>query len=262
MTLESLIDRELMKELKNYKKCLRLMRIIERDEEVYGLLEQANKVMVVRMGFNDHGRVHSKIVALNALKIYSILEKKKIFGNIILEEIGNAEDVRMALLLGAYVHDIGNSVSRDDHEILGVILARSIITRMLRRADPDADIAKIARIRAIIIEEILCHLGKYRSTCLESKIVATADGTDMTKGRARIPYKLAKPDIHKFSALAIEKVSICEGKKKPVRIVVEMNDTTGIFQVEEQLLQKIRDVGFRDYVEIVAKVKGRKEIEY
>ena len=262
MTLESLIDRELIKELKKYKKCLRLLRIIERDEEVYGLLEQANKVMVVRMGFNDHGRVHSKIVALNALKIYSILEKRKIFGNIILEEIGNSEDVRMALLLGAYVHDIGNSVSRDDHEIIGVILARSIITRMLNRADPEADTGKIARMRSIIIEGILCHLGKYRSTGLESKIIATADGTDMTKGRARIPYKLAKPDIHKFSALAIEKVSVVEGEEKPIRIIVEMNDTTGIFQVEEQVLQKTRDVDFRDYVEILVKIKGRKDITY
>jgi hypothetical protein len=262
MTSETSTDIELKEELKRYKKCLRLLRILENDEEIYNLLEQANKVMVVRMGFNDHGRVHSKIVTLNALKIYSILEKKNILGNIILEEIGNAEDVRMALLIGAYIHDIGNSVSRDDHEILGVTLARSIITRILRRADPDASIGKITRMRSIIIEEILCHLGKYRSTSLESKIVATADGTDMTKGRARIPYRLAKPDIHKFSALAIEKVTVMEGEKKPVRIIVEMEDTTGIFQVEEQVLQKIRDVDFKDYVEILVKIKGRKEIMY
>jgi len=262
MTSENSVDKELTQELKKYKKCLRLLNILEKDEEVYHLLEQANKVMVVRMGFNDHGRVHSKIVALNALKIYSILEKKKIFGNIILEEIGDAEDVRMALLIGSYIHDFGNSVSRDDHEIIGVILAHDIITRILRRADPNATIGKIARMRSIIIEEILCHLGKYRSTSLESKIVATADGTDMTKGRARIPYKLAKPDIHKFSALAIENVFICEGKKKPVRIIVKMNDTTGIFQIEEQLLQKTSDVDFRDYIEVIARIKGRKEIEY
>jgi metal-dependent HD superfamily phosphatase/phosphodiesterase len=262
MTHEGYIDKELKEELKKYKKCSNLLRILEEDEEVYHLLEQANKVMVVRMGFNDHGRVHAKIVALNALKIYSILEKKNILGNIILEEIGNSEDVRMALLLGAYVHDFGNSISRDDHEILGVILAHSIITRILRTVDPNANLGKIARMRSIIFEEILCHLGKYRSTSLESKIVATADGTDMTKGRARIPYKLSKPDIHKFSALAIESVSVIEGKDKPVRIVVEMNDTTGIFQIEEQILQKIRDVNFKDYIEVIVRIKGRKEIKY
>jgi hypothetical protein len=262
MTFEISIDKELIEELKKYKKCLNLIKILDKDKEVSGLLEQANKVMVVRMGFNDHGKVHSKIVASNTLKIYSILEKKNIFGNIILEEIGNAEDVRMALLLGAYLHDAGNSVSRDDHEILGVILAKDIIARILKRADPSADMGKIARMRSIIIEEILCHLGKYRSTCLESKIVATADGTDITEGRARIPYKLSKPDIHKLSALAIENVTIAEGQEKPVRIIVDMNDTTGIFQVEEQLLQKIEDVDFRDYVEIVAKIKGRKDIKY
>src|SRR6266852_3849774 len=32
-----------------------------------------------------------------------------------------------------------------------------------------------------------------------SKDHRTADGTDMTKGRARIPAKTSKPDIHQFS---------------------------------------------------------------
>jgi metal-dependent HD superfamily phosphatase/phosphodiesterase len=41
-----------------------------------------------------------------------------------------------------------------------------------------------------------------------------------------------------------------------------MNDTTGIFQIEEQILQKIRDVNFKDYVEVIVRIKGRKEIKY
>jgi hypothetical protein len=152
-------------------------------------------------------------------------------------------------------------VSRDEHEILGAIASHSIITRILNEVY-DGDIDKIVRMRSIILEEIISHLGKYKSTSLESKIIAAADGTDMTKGRARIPYKIAKPDIHTFSAMAIEKVEITKGKKKPVKILVEMENTAGIFQVEEQLLQKIKDVDFEKYVEITAKLRDGHEIKY
>jgi hypothetical protein len=262
MTLEIAVDRDLKNLLRKYKKCLRLLQILENDEEVYELLEQANKVSVVRMGFNDHGRVHAKIVALASLKIYDLLEKNKIYGHIILEKIGNSEDVRVALLLGSYIHDIGISISRKEHEMLGVVLARGIITEILLKLDRNYSAGQIAKMRSIILEEILCHLGRYTSSSLESKIVATADGTDMTRGRARIPYQIAKPDIHKFSALAIEKVSIEAGDIKPVKITANMNDTTGIFQIELQLLQKIHDVGFTDYIEVVAKIKDGREIKY
>jgi metal-dependent HD superfamily phosphatase/phosphodiesterase len=260
MVLESEVDEKIKEEIKDFAKCSKLWDIISKDEEIFNILEQANKVSIVRMGFNDHGRVHAKIVLLNALKIYKILESKGINGNIITDGIGDSEDVRVALMLAAYLHDIGMSVSRKSHDIIGAILAKDIVTRVLNNIYND--IGKIARIRSLIFECILCHLGEYTSTSLESKIIATADGTDMTKGRARIPYKISKPDIHKFSALSIENVEIKEGVKKPIRIIAEMNDTTGIFQIEAQLMQKIRDVGFSDYVEIVAKIKDGREFSY
>ena len=136
-----------------------------------------------------------------------------------------------------------------------------MMTRFLQAVYKD-NLEKIVRIRAIVMECVLCHLGSYTSTSIESKIIATADGTDMTKGRARVPYKISKPDIHKFSALSIERVEIIKGQKKPVRIVVEMNDTTGIFQIEIQLMQKIRDVGFTDFIEIEAKIKDGRDYSY
>jgi len=83
----------------------------------------------------------------------------------------------------------------------------------------------------------------------------------MTKGRARIPNEISKPDIHQFSALAIERVIIGRGEKKPVRIEIQMNNATGVFQIEQQLLQKIMDVGFQEYVEIIGKL-GKEELKY
>ncbi len=260
MVLESDIDRQLSKELKNHPKGQISLDLLLQDVEVTGLLEQANIVSITRMGFNDHGRVHAKVVALNTLRIYLLLQSQGIPSNIIREEIGDLDDTIVSLLLGSYLHDIGNSVSRESHDLLGVLLAREILKRILPKLYTEP--AKISHLTPVILEEILCHLGAYKATSLEAKIVATADGTDMAEGRARIPYRIAKPDIHKFSALAIQRVDISKGDKKPVRITVQMNDTAGIFQIEQQLIRKITDVGFDEYVEILAKIADGREVPY
>lgn len=260
MVLESDIDRQLSKELRNHAKGQAVLDFLLSDVEVTALLEQANIVSITRMGFNDHGRVHAKVVALNTLRIYLLLQSKDIPSNIIREENGDIDDTIAALLAGSYLHDIGNSVSRESHDLIGFILARDILNRVLPRIYTNPE--RIAHLTPYILEEILCHLGAYKATSLEAKIVATADGTDMAEGRARIPYRIAKPDIHKFSALAIQRVDISKGEKKPVRITVQMNDTAGIFQIEKQLLQKISDVGFDEYVEILAKMADGREVPY
>lgn len=240
----------------NLKKMLRILR---RDEEIGSCLEQANKVSIVRLGYNDHGEVHSKIVALNALRMLDILEKRGVKGNIITEEIGNSEDVRMALLVGAYLHDIGCSIAREGHELTGMILARHIVKRILKNFYNEK---KLNRISCIILESILCHMGNYKATTLEAKIVEAADGTDLTKGRARIPFHIGKADIHKFSALAIEKVKISPGKGKPLAIEILMGNPAGVFQAEATLVKKIKDANFENFVEIVAKIKGEKEVRF
>ncbi|HLC59377.1 MAG TPA: phosphohydrolase [archaeon] len=261
MVVENKLDEDVVSEIKGFPKCKKLWDIMEKDPELSDTLEQANKISIGRMGYNDHGRIHAKVTLLNSLKIYGILEKNGTKGNVIIDEIGDSEDVRIALMIGAYLHDTGMSISRKSHDILGVIVSKDMMTRFLQAVYKD-NLEKIVRIRAIVMECVLCHLGSYTSTSIESKIIATADGTDMTKGRARVPYKISKPDIHKFSALSIERVEIIKGQKKPVRIVVEMNDTTGIFQIEIQLMQKIRDVGFTDFIEIEAKIKDGRDYSY
>jgi len=260
MVFEAEIDRELSSILKSQRKARDAYNILSQDVEVSGLLEQANTVSISRMGYNDHGRVHAKIVALNSVKIRNLLHDHNPAPNIIREGIGDEEDAVMSVLIGAYLHDIGMSVSRDSHDFLGVILAKDIVTRTLSHVIREEQ--KIARLKPVIFEEILCHLGRYRATSLEAKIVATSDGTDMTKGRARIPYKTTTPDIHQFSALAVENVEISKGERKPIRITVKMNDTAGVFQIEHQLVQKITDVGFEDHVEIVGNLKDGRQVTY
>lgn len=255
---EKEIEDELYQKLEKWEKAKKALEILEKDAQVNALTEMANVVTMFRSSMNDHGKMHSKIVSLNAIKIYEILKSKNISGNLEKEGLASEDEERAALLIGAYLHDIGNSISRDNHELLSVILAKPIVEDILSKIG----IRNPNKVESTILEEILCHMGNYSSSALESKIVACADGTDMTKGRARIPYKTGKMDIHSFSATAINEVNILPGEKKPVKIKIEMDDSAGIFQIEEILNKKIKNVGFEQYVEVIAIVKNEKEVRY
>jgi metal-dependent HD superfamily phosphatase/phosphodiesterase len=234
--------------------------LIRNDEEVNFLYEQANKLSILRLGYNDHGIVHAKIVSYNALRILNILLEEKIVPNVVSEGIGNEEDSKVAVLMGAFLHDIGLCIARENHELLGAIVAKPIIERTLEKIYGKTE--KLFRLLPIILEGITCHMGNYQATSLEAKIVEVADGTDISKGRARIPFHIGKPDIHKFSALAIEKIDILKGEKKPLRFEIFMENPAGIFQTEEILIKKIKDAKFEDKVEIVAIIGKEKEVRY
>ncbi len=83
-----------------------------------------------------------------------------------------------------------------------------------------------------------------------------ADALDMAEGRTRIPFQAGKVDIHSVSALAIERVSIEEGKDKPIRISVHMNNAAGIFQVDELFKDKLEGSGLESYIEVEASTEG------
>ena len=99
---------------------------------------------------------------------------------------------------------------------------------------------------------------------MEAGVVKIADGTDMAEGRARIPYKLGKLDMHAVSAISVKQVLIDKGEDVPVRIDIVMNDYAGLFQVEEVLKPKILSSGLADYIEVYIRVgeKVQKIVPY
>lgn len=236
-----------------------IARSLIEDKEAKAYLDRANALAILRLGYNDHGEMHAKITAANALKILGVLEGKGIKPTILTEGVGGSQDARIAVLFGAYLHDIGCAISRDGHELNGIQLAKPIVERILTKL---YDWKKLHDICCFIYEAILCHMGNYEATSLEARIVEVADGTDVTKERARIPFHIGRKDIHKFSALAIEEVSILEGEGKPIRIELRMENPAGMFQAEEIMLKKIRDAKLEHLVELVARIKGEKEIRY
>lgn len=246
---------------------LAIAEILISDTEIQSIQDYANAVSIVRLGFNDHGPVHARKVALNSMKMLRLLYSAGIKTSLENEETGTFIDSMSAVLLASFLHDTGMTVGRHDHELYSSILALPIITRILETVLPASEnLSRLVVIRSLALEGIIGHMGTRKIHSLESGIVLIADGCDMTKGRARIPMHLnTEPkagDIHKYSANSIESVALIPGNKKPVRIEVRMSAQVGFFQIEEVLLQKIYASPAKQYVELLAGVDGEDMKQY
>lgn len=250
------IEREIASYLEGSEKLMGVFKRLREDPRIKGLLDMSNIVLVHRLKYNDHGLTHAMITTRNSLKILDILGPEIV----VTENWRDFEDSKLIVMVASFLHDIGNAVHREEHELLSVTLARPLVEEILR--DYYGDPAKEVKIASMILEAIMCHMGRFEPTSIEAGVVATADGCDMEKERARIPFQLGRHDIHKFSALAVEEVRISRGEEKPLRITVGMRDPSGTFQVEEILLKKIRGVRFEGFVEVYAEIAGLERIRF
>jgi len=236
-----------------------------RDPELRELQEYANIVSIRRLGYNDHGPVHMRQVAFNAIRMLALLRDADIRTNVEQEESGVYDDSLCAVFMAALLHDIGMCVGRDGHERISCMLAIPIIDRTLEAVFPD-DLHRRVVIRSVALEGISGHMGTQRIHSLEAGVILAADGCDMTKGRARIPLILnTSPrigDIHKYSANSIERVEIGKGEHKPIRISVEMSGDVGFFQIEEVLIPKLDSSPVKLHVELLAGVTGQTPKQY
>ena len=233
----------------------RMYELLEGDKEVQGYLKMSNVMAVDRLLYNDHGPVHSRISAGSALLIFSILAKH-VEPTTMRSGPCDMEGAKIVVLCGSYLHDIGNSVHRADHELHGCYLASPILDRLLHEVYPDEpDVA--LRMRCEILHCIYSHDEDVQCLSVEAGAAKVADGTDMAQGRARIPYKMGKTDIHSLSALSIKRVEIDEGDEKPVRIRVYMDNPSGVYQVQDVLGRKIKTSGIEKWVEVAAIEQGK-----
>jgi metal-dependent HD superfamily phosphatase/phosphodiesterase len=232
-------------------------RILLGDDEVQALQEYGNTVSIKRLFYNDHGPVHMRTVALNALIMMGLLREAGIPTSLEKEECGSFEDSLAAVILASGLHDVGMSVGRQDHELHSAYLSYPIMDRILSQVYAGS-IQQRVTIRSLAIEGISGHMGGRAIYSLEAGVILVADGCDMQKGRARIPMALADHpkvgDIHKYSANSIEEVRIDRGAEKPIRIEVSMSSEVGLFQVEEVLLGKIAASTAKTYIELYAQV--------
>ena len=235
-----------------YPKVLRVYEALSADPRVRANWEMANYLAIAKLNYNDHGPIHARVTASYLAQIMALLIEAKAPFDVVESGAGDIEDAFAVGMAGILLHDIGNSMSRSSHEILGVMMAREVLERILPPLYPDPE--KLQLIENFILSCVQCHDMNPPPVYLEGGIVAVADGCDMSKGRARMPFDLGKIDIHAVSALSIEEVDIIRGGSLPVEIHVEMSNSAGIFQVEEILVKKLVATPLKAYVTVMANV--------
>jgi metal-dependent HD superfamily phosphatase/phosphodiesterase len=228
-------------------------------EKLLGVIQNyANIVSIQRLGYNDHGPVHARIVTLNALRIFDLLMAGGVQPSLVQEEVATLEDARVAVVLSAFLHDLGMSVCRDDHERHSLFIADPFLMRILAEVYPDSGTQYM--LRSLVAEGIVGHMAHYRVHSVEAGIIMVADGADCTAGRSFVPNLIPRNpmigDIHRFSATAIERVDIRAGRRRPVRIDVTMTSSAGLFQVEEVLMGKAKASPIFNHLEIAAHLDG------
>jgi metal-dependent HD superfamily phosphatase/phosphodiesterase len=265
---ELALDTRILEKIKSLNlsgKTAQLAELLLKDDEVQAMQEYANTVSIVRLKYNDHGPVHMRTVALNALIMMDLLRQAKVKTSLENEEAGDFEDSLSAVFCGAFFHDMGMGVGRQDHELHSIYMAYPTLTRILAEVY-SRNIQKQVMIRSMVMETIAGHMGTRSIHSLEAGIVQVADGCDMKKGRARIPLAIAggprMGDIHQYSAHAIDELTIEAGKEKPISICVGMSSEVGLFQVEEVLLNKIASGTAKSYIELYAILNGGEPKRY
>ena len=236
-----------------------LQQVVDRinaNAELHQLWRCVNINAVDRSGISDHGEVHIRIVANIALRIARLLTDGGVEMGVVEHYDLSNDDAEVIVVLAACLHDLGISIHRRHHEEYSLFLAHAMLGDLLLGAyDP---------VQAVIItSEVLHAIAAHRSeeTCLtiEAGILKVADALDMTKGRSRIPFEAGAINIHSTSAAAIEQVEIMRGQARPVLIEITMNNSSGVFQLDELLKPKLQNSSIASYVEIVARIEAESE---
>ena len=209
-----------------------------------------------RLGMSDHSWVHMQIVLNIALRLSRLLDKGGVEPAMVVDHGMKQRDAEVVIAGGALLHDIGMSIHRADHEAYSLFLAREALPGLLEDIydEPERSI-----VTAEILHAIIGHRRRGQPYTVEAGIVRVADALDMAEGRTRIPLEAGQEGIHSISAAAIDQVHISAGETRAVRIEIELNNSAGIFQVDDLLATKIRDTPLAPHIEVLAEVKGESE---
>jgi metal-dependent HD superfamily phosphatase/phosphodiesterase len=239
----------------------------ERNAKLGALLEAVNadlqlkawwyqqQVNAERLQMSDHSWIHVQKVMNIALRLLRLLSRRGVEPDVCRHGF-TAKDAEVVIAAAALLHDTGMSIHRTDHEAYSLFLAARKLDYLLEEAyeEPARSILASETLHAII-----GHRRRGDPLTLEAGIVRVADALDMEGGRSRVPFEANRPNIHSLSAAAIDDVRIDEGEDRAIRIEIDMNNSAGIFQVDELLATKLRGSGLEDHVEVTARIEAEHE---
>ena len=237
------------------RKLTRLLAVVNANVKLKALWH-AQQMTAQRLGMSDHSWVHLQIVLNSALRIFRLLHRAGVPSSIETDYLMKAADAEVVIAGGCLLHDIGMSIHRVDHESFSLFLAADLLDDLLADVYDDPQRTIVA---SEILHAIIGHRKGGRPLTLEAGVVRVADALDMEHGRSRVSLETHLPNIHSLSAAAIDEVRIVPGEQRAIRVEVEMNNSAGVFQVDDLLATKLRGSGLEDYIEVIARIDAEHE---
>jgi metal-dependent HD superfamily phosphatase/phosphodiesterase len=232
-----------------------LLEAVNADEEVRTWWYMA-QVTSERLEMSDHSWVHVQIVLNVALRLLRLLARSDVAPAMVVDHGMRNRDAEVVVGAGALLHDVGLSIHRSDHETYSLFLAERKLRDLL------ADVYEEPQRTVVVSEALHAIIGHRRRGVpytLEAGVVRVADALDMAQGRSRIPFEAGRIGIHSLSAAAVDEVDISAGTDRPIRLEIKLNNSAGIYQVDDLLATKIRGTPLEPHVEVVAEVEGETE---
>jgi uncharacterized protein len=252
---EAIAEAKVRAPTRGNRKLESFLAAVNEDEQVRVWWYMA-QVHAERLGMSDHSWVHTQIVLNIALRLLRLLVKAGVEPAVVADHGMSARDAEVVVAGGALLHDVGMSIHRADHEAYSLFLANGALDRLLGDSyrEPERSI-----VVAEILHAIIGHRRRGEPYTLEAGVVRVADALDMAQGRTRLPLQAGQEGIHSISSAAIDEVRIEAGAERPVRIEIELNNSAGIFQVDDLLATKIRGTPLEGRIEVVARIEGETE---
>jgi metal-dependent HD superfamily phosphatase/phosphodiesterase len=237
------------------RKLESFLAAVNEDDQVRAWWYMA-QVHAERLGMSDHSWVHTQIVLNISLRLLRLLVKGGVEPAVVADHGMSTRDAEVVVAGGALLHDVGMSIHRADHEAYSLFLANGALERLLSSSYKEPQRTIVA---SEILHAIIGHRRRGEPYTVEAGVVRVADALDMAQGRTRIPIEAGQEGIHSISAAAVDEVRIEAGEERPVRIEIELNNSAGIFQVDDLLATKIRGTPLEGRVEVVAEIEGESE---
>ena len=174
---------------------------IRPNEGIKLLIEKGNDT-VKELGYTEHSKKHAAKTAETAGRI--------------LKELGYGKHKIELAKIAGYMHDIGNSINRQDHAHSGAILAYQILK------DTDLPLKDI-----LVITTAVGHHDEATGTAVDgvSAALILADKTDVRRNRVQNRNK-ATFDIHdRVNYAALSSRLIIDKEKRMIQMELELDDS-------------------------------------
>ena len=214
------------------------------------------QVFATRLAMSDHSWVHIQIVLNIALRLFRLLHRRGVEPAMVTDHLMRDRDAEVVIAAACLFHDSGMSIHRTDHEAYSLFLAAQALPDLLADVYSEPERSVIA---AESLHAIIGHRRRGDPITIEAGIVRVADALDLAHGRSRVPFETGRPNIHSLSAAAIDGVEIKQGEERAVTIEITMNNSSGIFQVDELLATKLRGSGIEEHLEVIARIEAEHE---